>query len=198
MAVVRFAVTALLAVLLGGSLGAPFHRDEVPFESVERENFDALAVVRDRAAPSTSPLVVRIHLLGDGADADLAQAEAWLRENANVILVPDDRGAPLYLTRGDLSATSGRATLGATVSEGMAVEAGNRPLANCVAAHEILHFLGLGHVNDDGNMMHPQCTTTRLLYAGITEEQRSRLDSLDTIVATTPDGVITWASRESI
>lgn len=183
-------------VILSGSLGQPFHRDEVPFEAVEREHFDAIAVVRDRGAPEDAPLVVRVSLLGDAADADLSLAEAWLLEHANVVLVRDPRGAPLFLTHGDLSATSGRSTLGATVAEGMAVEATNPKLTNCVVAHEILHFVGLSHVKDERNIMHPQCTTTRLAHAGLTEEQRAKVDGVETIRATTPRGVVVWASRE--
>lgn len=184
-------------VVLCGSLGQPFHRDEVPFESVEREHFDAIAVVRQRGAVDDGPLVVRVNVVGDAADADLSPAEAWLRENANVVLQRDPRGAPLFLTHGDLSATSGRSTLGATVADGMAVEATNAKLTNCVVAHEVLHFVGLPHVKDERNMMHPQCTTTRLANAGLTEAQVARVDGVDSIRATTPRGVVEWAYRVS-
>ncbi|HWH08174.1 MAG TPA: matrixin family metalloprotease [Candidatus Thermoplasmatota archaeon] len=184
-------------VVLCGSLGQPFHRDEVPFESVEREHFDAIAVVRERGPADDAPLRVRVAIVGDATDADLAPAEAWLREHANVVLVRDPRGAPLFLTHGDLSATSGRSTLGATVAEGMAVEATNPKLTNCVVAHEVLHFVGLPHVKDERNMMHPQCTTTRLANAGLTDDQRERLDRVEAIRATTPRGVLTWAERAS-
>lgn len=190
-----FAATVLLAILLSGSLGEPFRRDEVPFEVVERENFDAFAVARDRAEPSQARLVVRVHLLGDAAGTDISLARAWLVEHANVELRPSEVGAPLFLTRGDLSATSGRSTLGATLPEGMAVEATHETLTNCVVAHEVLHFVGLGHVGDPDNMMHPQCTTTRLAHAGLTAEQRARLDGVDAIRATTPRGVQVWAFR---
>lgn len=186
----------LLLILLSGSLGQPFHRDEVPFESVEREHFDAIAVLRDRGAASPAPLVVRVSLLGDAADVDLSLAEAWLLEHAGIALVKDPRGAPLFLTHGDLSATSGRSTLGATVAEGMAVEATNAKLTSCVVAHEVLHFVGLSHLKDEGNMMHPQCTTTRLANAGLTEEQRDRVARVESIRATTPRGVVEWASRD--
>ena len=182
-------------VVLCGSLGQPFHRDEVPFESVEREHFDAIAVVRERGPADDAPLVVRVNVLGDGADADLSLAEEWLRENANVVLQRDPRGAPLFLTHGDLSATSGRSTLGATVAEGMAVEATNPRLTSCVVAHEVLHFVGLPHVKDERNIMHPQCTATRLANAGLTDAQRDRIDGVESIRATTPRGVVEWASR---
>lgn len=193
----RWIGLALLVVALSGSLGAPFQRDEVPFESVQRENFDAFAVVRERGDASDAPLRVRVKLLGDGRDVDLTQAEAWLRENANVVLVRDPAGAPLYLTLGDLAATSGRATLGATVKEGMAVEASNVPLANCVAAHEVLHFLGLKHVDDARNLMHPQCTRARLGYARLTTAQQDDLASVESIEATTPRGIQMWATRSA-
>lgn len=193
----RLVGTALAAVLLlCGSLGQPAHRDEVPFDSVERDHFDAFAVVRERGAEARGPLYVRVALVGDAADADLSTALEWLRVNADVVLIQDPRGAPLFLTRGDLAATSGRATLGATVSEGMAVEATNPKLVDCIVVHEVLHFVGLTHVQDDENIMHPQCTTTRLAQAGLTVEQRDRIDDVEVIRATTPRGILTWASRE--
>lgn len=196
----REAATLLFALfvgaLLSGSLGAPAHRDEVPFDAVKREHFDAIAVARnDDARASAAPLVVRVHVVGDASDADIAQAEAWLRAHANVILVRDSAGAPLFLTTQDLSATSGRSTLGATLPSGMAAEVGDPRLAPCVVAHEALHFLGLKHVNDRANLMHPQCTRDKLDTAILTASQRAQLDELTSIVATTPRGVQTWAAR---
>src|ERR1051326_5905745 len=88
----------LVALCASGSLGAPYARDEVAFDAIERAHFDALFAVRDEGAPSQAPLVVKVHLLGDAADADTSQAFAWLRQNANVEVVPDASGAPLYLT----------------------------------------------------------------------------------------------------
>src|SRR5438067_8139650 len=96
----RRAILALFLVALcaSGSLGAPYAKDEIAFDAIERAHFDALFAVRDEGSPTPAPLVVRVHLLGDGADADTSQAFAWLREHANVEVVPDVAGAPLYLT----------------------------------------------------------------------------------------------------
>src|SRR5439155_3049185 len=88
----------LLSLVASGSLGAPYARDEVAFDAIERAHFDALFAVRDEGAPTEAPLVLRVHLMGDGADADTSQAFAWLLHNANVEVVPDEGGAPLYLT----------------------------------------------------------------------------------------------------
>jgi hypothetical protein len=189
------AAAFLASLILSGSLGAPFRADEVSFDAVRRE-FDAIAVVREHlSSPSSAPIVLSVHLLGDGADADLTLAKRWLRENANVILVSDARGAPLYLTRLDLSATSGRATLGATIDSGMSAEVSNAAIGNCVVAHEALHFLGLKHREDTRNMMHPQCTKDRLAGAHLDADQKLQLAKLKAVVATTPRGVVTWASR---
>lgn len=190
------AVAAFLAaIILCGSLGAPFHPDEVSFDSVRR-GFDALAVVRDKAdAPSLLPITLRVHAIGDGADADLSVAKEWLLANANVVLVEDANGAPLYLTRLDLSATSGRATLGATIDAGMSAEVSNPRIGPCVVTHEILHFLGLKHREDTRNIMHPQCTKDRLAGSHLDADQKQQLALLKDVVATTPRGVQTWASR---
>lgn len=183
------------ALILCGSLGTPFRADEVPFDSVRR-SFDAFAVVRDKAdAPSAAPITLRVHPIGDAADADLSVAAAWLLENANVVLVKDPKGAPLYLTRLDLSATSGRATLGATIDSGMSAEMGNDRVGQCVVAHEALHFLGLRHRDDTRNIMHPQCTKDRLAGSHLDADQKRQLALLKAVVATTPRGVLTWASR---
>src|SRR5687767_2572366 len=133
-------VRLLLVVLaaasgLCGALGQPALAGELPFRAIEREHFNALAVAVQRGASSGAPLEVRLALLGDAADADLSLAWDWLARHANVRVVADPQGAPLYLTRLDLTATSGRATLGATVPEGIAVEARDPRVAPCVAAH---------------------------------------------------------------
>lgn len=184
-------------VLVCGDLGAPFSGGEVAFESVEHAHFDAFAVVADRDGGAAVPLVVRVQLLGDGADADLGVAYAWLLEHANVRVVPDASGVPLYLTLGDLAATSGRSTLGATLPTGMAVEMRDPPVGACVLVHEVLHFLGLGHVKDPRNIMYPHCSRDMLDKAHLTEGQRERLDALDGIRATTPRGVQQWAYRDA-
>lgn len=184
-------------LMLSGALGMPYLRDEVPFESVERQHFDALAVVRAPGGAGDAPLVLRVNVVGDAADADLAPAWAWLREHANVVIVEDEKGAPLFVTYGDLAATSGRATLGATVRRGMAVEFSDQQLASCVAAHEALHFLGLRHVDDRGNIMYPHCSRGHLARATLEPWQRETLDALDGMQATTPRGVQTWAYRAS-
>lgn len=188
-------VLLLPALFMAGALGAPYPKDEVAFEVVERQNFDALAVHDVTGAPSTELLTLHLHFLGDGADADLSPAFAWLRAKANVIVVRDEQGAPFYLTTGDLSATSGRATLGATLPTGMAIEMSNAAVGQCVAAHEILHFLGLGHVEDPTNIMAPHCTRDMLATAHLEFWQKEKIDSLDAIKATTTHGVETWVTR---
>lgn len=195
-----------------GALGAPFLEDEVPFESVERTHFDAVGVVLERAPARGTALELRIHVVGDAcahasssspwgcggdaADASIAEAAAWLRAHADIILVSDVEGAPLFLTRGDLAATSGRGTLGATVPEGMAAEVSDERVAPCVVAHEILHFVGLKHVKDRRNIMYAHCSRDFLQDAQIEEWQLDALSTLGAIRATTPSGVHVWASRD--
>ena len=192
----RAALAALAVLLLtSGSLGAPAARDEVPFDAVQRAHFDALTAVRESGAPSDAPLVLRVRVLGDAADSDLAAPFAWLSERANVRVERADDGAPLYLTRLDLSATSGRATLGATIPTGMAVEMTDARVAPCVVAHEMLHFLGLTHVGDAKNIMSPQCTPGKLDRATFAPEQRARIDALRDVRASTALGSVTWATR---
>lgn len=183
------------ALLLSGELGSPVLQGQVAFSTVERENFDALAVSTQRAAPSDQPLVVRVNVLGDAASADLATPFAWLEDHANIVVERDPNGAPLYLTSADLAATSGRSTLGATVPTGMAVEVAVQDVAECVVAHELLHFVGLKHVNDRSNIMYPHCYAGFLERARLTDAQLDQLASVREITATTPHGVIVWASR---
>lgn len=192
---VAWITIGIIGLLFSGSLGAPYQRDEVGFSTVRR-SFDAIGVIHDEGAPAQSPLRVRIQLLGDGKDADISQASAWLLEHANVVVDVGPNGAPLYLTQLDLSATSGRATLGATLNTGMSAEVGDPRVAPCVIAHEILHFLGLKHVNAESNIMHPQCARDKLASSQLSPAQRATIDRLHDIVATTPRGVETWASRE--
>ena len=190
------AAAILLATLLTcGALGDPFLPTEVPFSSVEREHFDAVGVVLERDAPSPRPLVVHVHIVGDATEADLGQAFAWLRTEANVHVEERADGAPLFLTAGDLAATSGRGTLGATVPEGMAIEMRDPRIAPCVVAHEVLHFVGLKHVDDKDNIMYPHCSRDFLERATIDDWQLDHLATLREIVATTPSGVHVWAER---
>jgi hypothetical protein len=185
----------LVAILASGSLGAYYARDEVAFDAIERDHFDAIFSVRDTGAPSTAPLVLRLHVMGDAADADTSHAFGWLLANANVKVVRDDGGAPLYLTRLDLAATSGRATLGATIPTGMAVEMGDARLAPCVLAHEILHFVGLTHMSDAKDIMYPQCTRDKLDHATISPAEKAKVDSVKDVRASTTSGAVTWATR---
>lgn len=183
------------ALPLCGALSDPYLPDEVSFARIDREHFDALGVVTERGPASDAPLVLRVALLGDGADADLGEVESWLRERANIELVVDPAGAPLYLTRQDLAATSGRGTLGATVKEGMAAEVRDMRIGSCVVAHEVLHFAGLKHVEAKDNIMYAHCAKDFLQEARLEPWQRERLDEVRAIRATTLGGVVVWASR---
>ncbi|HUR67711.1 MAG TPA: hypothetical protein VM370_00565 [Candidatus Thermoplasmatota archaeon] len=187
----------LAALFACGALGDPFLPHEVPFESVEREHFDALGVVRETApsAPASGPLTLRVHVVGDAADSDIDEAAAWLAEHAGIRLVRDPDGAPLFLTLGDLAATSGRGTLGATVPEGMAAEVQDPRVGPCVVAHEVLHFVGLKHVKDKRNIMYAHCSKDFLERASFEGWQREAVDKVTAIRATTPGGVELWASR---
>lgn len=190
------ALGVILATLLTcGALSEPFLATEVPFSAVEREHFDAVGVVLERDAASARPITVYVNIVGDATDADLSEAFAWLRTNANVQVDRSPEGAPLFLTEGDLAATSGRGTLGATVPEGMAIEVRDERIAPCVVAHEVLHFVGLKHVNGKDNIMYPHCSRDFLESATIDEGQLDQLSTLRKIVATTPSGVHVWATR---
>lgn len=185
---------AALAFMTGG-LGSPFADDEVPFEVVRRDHFDALAVQHSRDQMSDRPLVLKVQLLGGADPATLEPAARWLEENVNVRIVPAVEGAPLYLTEQDLSATSGRATLGATLRTGMAVEVGDPRVAPCVLVHEVLHFLGLRHVEDERNIMSPHCRPDKLERATIWPSQVDHVAQLKEIRAATPRGSELWAHR---
>lgn len=193
----RFGLAAsILGILLTfGSLGDADLPNEVAFRAVERAHFDAIAVLHERDAPSDAPLTLRVHIVGDAADADVSRAFRWLAENADLHVVEDPDGAPLFLTAKDLAATSGRSTLGATVPKGMAVEMRDDRIAPCVLAHEILHFAGLKHVDDRRNIMYPHCSRDLLDHATINDAQLETLSRLDAIRATTPSGVHVWAER---
>lgn len=180
-----------------GSLGDPFPPDVVAFDAVAREHFDAMTVSRDLAnTPLSGVLVVRVRLMGDGADADISRASTWLLEAARIQLEESAEGAPLFLTREDLAATSGRTTLGATLSRGMAVEVGNEDISPCVLAHEVLHLVGLKHVTDRRNIMQPHCAGGFLDRAHFDEDQHDLVARVERISALTPRGVETWATRE--
>lgn len=178
-----------------GALGDPFGDDEVPFESIRRAHFDALAVQHFPQPPTGAPLILRLNLQGDVDEASFDRAGRWLALNANIIVVRDREGAPLVMTEQDLSATSGRATLGATLRTGMAVEVRNADVAPCVITHEILHFVGLGHTSDDRNIMGPHCRPHKLDHAQITPEQILQVSQVGEIRAATPKGAALWAHR---
>lgn len=186
MAVVAFAT---------GALGDPFLADEVAFASIERSHFSALGVIVERGTPDDAPLVLRLNILGDAPEDAVDEAAAWLAAHANIALTRDPRGAPLFLTTGDLAATSGRGTLGATVSRGMAVEVRDPRIAPCVVAHEILHFVGLKHVPDRTNIMYLHCSKDFLSTAQLEDWQIESIAQVSGIRATTPGGIDSWASR---
>lgn len=192
----RLALSIVVAASFAcGALGDPFLENEVPFEVVEREHFDAVGVVLERGTASDGILVLRVNVVGDAPDASIEEAADWLLEHAGIRLVRDPDGAPLFLTRGDLAATSGRGTLGATVPEGMAIEVDDPRVSPCVVAHEVLHFVGLKHVKDRGNIMYSHCSKDFLQEAHLEDWQRERIATLDAIRATTPSGVELWAER---
>lgn len=186
---------SLLSVILTGGLGDPPPGGFVRFDDIRRDEFTAVAVQRSYAEPSPEPLVVRIHLVGDAADADWTAARAWLARNANVRIAQDARGAPLYLTEENLIATSGPSALGATVRSGMVVEMRDPGISPCVLAHEVLHFLGLHHVEDPDNLMYSRCAAGKLASATLDDDQRDELARLSSITAVTPAGLVTWAAR---
>lgn len=196
--IVRAVLLCVAVCLAGmGSLGDPYSPDIVAFDAVAREHFDAMTVSRERAdSPLLGVLVVRVRLMGDGADADISRASSWLLETARIRLEESAEGAPLYLTREDLAATSGRATLGATLPRGMAVEVGNEDVSPCVLAHEVLHLVGLKHVADRRNIMQPHCSGGFLDRAHFGEDQFGVVARVERISALTPRGVETWATRE--
>lgn len=185
----------LAALVTCGALGDPYLPSEVAFSTIERSHFDAVAVLHERKAASDAPLAVRVHIVGDATDADVSEAFAWLAQNANIVVERDANGVPLYLTGGDLAATSGRGTLGATVPEGMAIEVRDPRISPCVIAHEVLHFVGLKHVKDRTNIMYPHCSKDFLRTATLSHPQLDQLATLDAIRATTPAGVHLWAER---
>lgn len=191
----RLPLLFLALVVTCGSLGDPYLPDEIPFSHVEREHFTALAVLREQGPATDAPLVLRLNIVGDASDASIDDALAWLREHAGVHVVRDPNGAPLFLTTGDLTATSGRSTLGATVRAGMAAEVSDERIGPCVVAHEILHFVGLKHVDEKSNIMYPHCLRDALEKATLDDDQRAQLAQVDGIRATTMRGVVVWASR---
>lgn len=187
--------TFVVALVLCGALSDPFLPGEVAFSTIEREHFDALAVTPTRGAPSPLPLVLRVHVLGDAADVDLTHAFGWLAKHANIVVIEDARGAPLFLTTRDLAATSGRGTLGATIPTGMAVEYIDPRIADCVVVHEVLHFVGLKHVDARSNIMYPHCSKDFLEKAKLEPAQRAQVDSVRSLRATMATGMREWAAR---
>lgn len=188
-------VITFLTVSLSGSVGDPTPRGFIRFDDVRREAFSAVAVQRTYGASTEATLVVRIDLMGDGRDESYAKAAEWLLANANVRLVEDPRGAPFFLTNYNLVATSGPGAIGATVRSGMVIETRDPSLTPCVAAHEVLHFLGLHHVEDPRNLMFPKCQRDKLDDATLTDAQLAELRTLRSVTAMTPLGLVTWASR---
>lgn len=186
---------SIASVVLTGGLGDPPPGGFVRFDDIRREEFSALAVQRSYGEPDARPLVVRVDVIGDASDADWTRAAQWLSTRANVRLVDDARGAPLYLTRENLIATSGPSALGATVRSGMVVEMRDPDVSPCVLAHEVLHFLGLHHVDDPKNLMYSRCASGKLATATLDADQRDELARLSTITAVTPAGLVTWAAR---
>ena len=188
-------IVLLAPIVLAGSVGDPTPGGFVRFDDIRREAFTAVAVQRHHGDPTLRALEVRVRIIGDAPGTDYAEAASWLAKEANVLLVPSATGVPLYFTERNLIATSGAGAIGATVRSGMAVETIDERLAPCVTAHEVLHFLGLGHVDDPKNLMHARCSPGKLAHAKLDPEQKEAIDRLTSVTAVTPAGVQTWALR---
>ncbi len=189
-------VAILSSIILGGSLHGGSDPGVVRFDVIRQIHFDAHRVDIEQGAPSSGTLFVYVKPVGDAAGtADFARAEAFLFDHLNVRIVWSPAGIPVYLTELDLAAKSGRATLGATVSNGIAMEVRDLDIANCVFAHEIGHILGLKHVQDPEAIMSEHCTRGKLAEATVSPAEAFQLSGIHRLIAESDSGVLTWASR---
>ncbi|HLE98232.1 MAG TPA: matrixin family metalloprotease [Candidatus Thermoplasmatota archaeon] len=163
----------------------------VAFDDIEARYFHAITVDRERGETSTRPLIVRLAM--SGPIPDTGEAERWLRDHANVLIVRSPDGAPVVFTDQDLATDRGNAAVGATVPRGVAIETRDASLLPCVFAHEILHLLGLHHVEDEGDIMAARCDEDKPGDAAFADKEK--LDRLRSVRAFTLTGRVTWAER---
>lgn len=175
------------------TLGLATSEDVVAFDDVAAAHFTALAVDRSEGGVSERPILVRLRVVGQAPD--LADAEAWLAENAGVLVARSDAGAPVVFVEGDLATKRGAEALGATVPRGIAIETRQADLVPCVFAHEVLHFLGLHHVDDEADLMHPRCEADKPERATLSADAQDELRRVESIHAITLTGRVAWAER---
>lgn len=155
---------------------------------------DALdAHIYESDYPMHGVLALHVRVLGDAREHDTAPARAWLRERAGIQLTESERGLPVYLTQRDLIGPSGHATVGASAWDGIAIEV-DATDANCVLVHEILHYVGLPHVEDPGNVMF-ETGAFPSECGELDANQVASISRLARVEAVTPRGVETWVER---
>lgn len=165
----------------------------ISFDEISSREFRALAVDRTHSAPSDRPVLVRVDLRG--AVPDVRAPEAWLEEHAGIRIVHDPDGVPVVFVDADLTTDRGAAALGATIPRGIAIEVRDESLVPCVYAHELLHFLGLHHVEDPEDLMFARCDAGKPDRATLSPEALDELGRLDRIEALSLTGRDVWAER---
>lgn len=165
----------------------------VAFDDIASREFDALAVDRNEGPPSDRALVVRVDLRGPVPD--LRAPEAWLEENGGIRVVHDPDGVPVVFVDADLTTERGAEALGAAIPRGIAIEVRDPALVPCVYAHELLHFLGLHHVDDPDDLMFARCGADKPDGATLGRESLDELGRLRSIEALSLTGRDVWAER---
>ena len=100
-----------------------------------------------------------------------------------------------HFVAADLATQRGPEALGATIPRGIAIETRRPELVPCVFAHEVLHFLGIHHVDEQDDLMHPRCQEDKPEAATLSDAARDEIDRLESIRAITLGGTRTWAER---